>query len=171
MSGLFTLVSRRSFLQSPFACSIVHGPGNVTRQNTSAPRVQCALSCTILVEQNAEGQLRIFCTSEGCCKRPWKGRDEGDTARSSRPQGTPPWGQRAGVRERPLGLSFPLRSRIRGVVELRFMGQRIYLLSDPGLIEYILVENNRNFTKTRILKRNRRLLGEGLLTSEGEFWR
>ena len=51
------------------------------------------------------------------------------------------------------------------------MGQTIYLLSDPGLIEYILVENNRNFTKTRILKRNRRLLGEGLLTSEGEFWR
>ena len=48
------------------------------------------VSCTIFVEQNAEGQLRIFCTSEGCCKRPWKGRDEGDTARSSRPQGTPP---------------------------------------------------------------------------------
>jgi cytochrome P450 len=57
------------------------------------------------------------------------------------------------------------------VVELRFMGQPIYLLADPGLIEYVLVENNRNFTKTRILKRNRRLLGEGLLTSEGEFWR
>jgi cytochrome P450 len=51
------------------------------------------------------------------------------------------------------------------------MGQPIYLLADPGLIEYVLVENNRNFTKTRILKRNRRLLGEGLLTSEGEFWR
>jgi cytochrome P450 len=57
------------------------------------------------------------------------------------------------------------------VVGLRFMGQNLYLLSDPDLIEYVLVENNRNFTKTRILKRNRRLLGEGLLTSEGEFWR
>jgi len=51
------------------------------------------------------------------------------------------------------------------------MSQNLYLLSDPGLIEYVLVENNRNFVKTRILKRNRRLLGDGLLTSEGEFWR
>jgi len=51
------------------------------------------------------------------------------------------------------------------------MSQNLYLLSDPGLIEYVLVENNRHFTKTRILKRNRRLLGDGLLTSEGGFWR
>ena len=57
------------------------------------------------------------------------------------------------------------------VVGLRFMGQNLYLLSDPELIEYALVENNRNFVKTGILKRNRRLLGDGLLTSEGEFWR
>jgi len=63
-------------------------------------------------------------------------------------------------------------ARVYGdVVQLRFMGQTVYLLSDPGLIEYVLVENNRNFTKTRILKRNRRLLGDGLLISEGEFWR
>jgi cytochrome P450 len=57
------------------------------------------------------------------------------------------------------------------VVKLRLMGQTFYLLSHPDLIEYVLVNNNRNFTKTRILRRNRRLLGEGLLTSEGEFWR
>jgi cytochrome P450 len=51
------------------------------------------------------------------------------------------------------------------------MGQTFYLLSRPDLIEHVLVENNRNFTKTRILRKNRRLLGEGLLTSEGELWR
>jgi cytochrome P450 len=71
----------------------------------------------------------------------------------------------------PLGFLSSCVREYGDIVELRFMGQRIYLLSDPGLIQYILVENNRNFTKTRILKRNRRLLGEGLLTSEGEFWR
>src|SRR5918994_3794523 len=71
----------------------------------------------------------------------------------------------------PLGFLSRCVREYGDVVELRFMGQRIYLLSDPGLIQYILVENNRNFTKTRILKRNRRLLGEGLLTSEGGFWR
>ena len=51
------------------------------------------------------------------------------------------------------------------------MGQTFYLLSHPDVIEYVLVENNRNFTKTRILRRNRRLLGDGLLTSDGGFWR
>ena len=57
------------------------------------------------------------------------------------------------------------------IVRLRFMGQTFYLLSHPDVIEYVLVENNRNFTKTRILRRNRRLLGDGLLTSDGGFWR
>src|ERR671916_2074964 len=71
----------------------------------------------------------------------------------------------------PLGFLSRCVREYGDVVELRFMGQTIYLLSDPGLIEYVLVENNRNFTKTRILKRNRRWLCEGLLTSEGEFWR
>lgn len=63
-------------------------------------------------------------------------------------------------------------ARVYGdVATLRFMGQTFYLLSRPDLIDYVLVENNRNFTKTRLLRRNRRLLGEGLLTSEGGFWR
>ena len=71
----------------------------------------------------------------------------------------------------PLGYLSDRAREYGDVVGLRFMGQNLYLLSDPDLIEYVLIENNRNFTKTRILKRNRRLLGEGLLTSEGEFWR
>jgi cytochrome P450 len=71
----------------------------------------------------------------------------------------------------PLGFLSRCVREYGDVVELSFMGQTMYLLADPGLIEYVLVKNARNFTKTRILKRNRRLLGEGLLTSEGEFWR
>ena len=71
----------------------------------------------------------------------------------------------------PLGFLSGCAREYGDVVGLRFMSQNLYLLSDPGLIEYVLVENNRNFVKTRILKRNRRLLGDGLLTSEGEFWR
>src|SRR5829696_8299680 len=71
----------------------------------------------------------------------------------------------------PLGFLTGCARDYGDVVELRLMGQTLYLLSDPSLIEYVLVENNRNFTKTRLLRRNRRLLGEGLLTSEGGFWR
>jgi cytochrome P450 len=71
----------------------------------------------------------------------------------------------------PLGFLSSCAREYGDVVKLRLMGQTFYLLSHPDLIEYVLVDNNRNFTKTRILRRNRRLLGEGLLTSEGEFWR
>src|SRR5215213_10896869 len=71
----------------------------------------------------------------------------------------------------PLGVLSGGAREYGNVVRLRFMGQNLFLLSDPDLIEYVLVENNRNFSKTRILKRNQRLLGDGLLTSEGEFWR
>jgi cytochrome P450 len=71
----------------------------------------------------------------------------------------------------PLGFLFGCAREYGDVVRLRLMGQTFYLLSRLDLIEYVLVENNRNFTKTRILRRNRRLLGEGLLTSEGAFWR
>src|SRR5215208_110495 len=87
------------------------------------------------------------------------------------PKGHPLGGNVREYARDPLGFLSRCVREYGDVVELRFMGQPIYLLADPGLIEYVLVENNRNFTKTRILKRSRRLLGEGLLTSEGEFWR
>ena len=71
----------------------------------------------------------------------------------------------------PLGFLSDCAREYGDVVKLRLRGQTFLLLSRPDLIEYVLVENNRNFTKTRLLRRNRRLLGEGLLTSEGGFWR
>jgi cytochrome P450 len=48
-------------------------------------------------------------------------------------------------------------------------GENVFLVSDPQLIKDILVTHNRNFTKSRGLERTKRLLGNGLLTSEGAF--
>jgi len=45
----------------------------------------------------------------------------------------------------------------------------IYLLSDPDHIRDVLVTNNSKFMKGQGLQEMKRLLGEGLLTSEGEF--
>src|SRR5207248_436800 len=53
------------------------------------------------------------------------------------------------------------------VVQYRMAGERIFLISDPQHIKNILVTNNRNFTKSRGLERTKRVLGNGLLTSEG----
>lgn len=56
------------------------------------------------------------------------------------------------------------------MVGLRFGPRRIYLLTDPAAIEEVLVGQARNFTKHFALRMNPALLGNGLLTSEGDFW-
>jgi cytochrome P450 len=53
-------------------------------------------------------------------------------------------------------------------IMLRFGLKRIYFINHPDLIEQVL--HSRNFTKHYGLRMNRLLLGNGLLTSEGDFW-
>lgn len=55
------------------------------------------------------------------------------------------------------------------LVHFRLGPQQTYLLSNPDHIRDVLVTNQRNFTKSLVLQRMKTLLGEGLLTSEGEF--
>jgi len=57
------------------------------------------------------------------------------------------------------------------LVHFRLGPQDIYLVSNPDWIKDILVTHQANFTKSRFLERAKVLLGEGLLTSEGEFHR
>lgn len=57
------------------------------------------------------------------------------------------------------------------VVRLRFGPRRVYLVNHPDLIEDVLVTHNQNFIKHFALRLNPVVLGNGLLTSEGEFWR
>jgi cytochrome P450 len=56
------------------------------------------------------------------------------------------------------------------VVSVRFGWRHAYLVNHPDLIEQVLVTDARNFTKHFGLRMNRLLLGNGLLTSEGDFW-
>jgi cytochrome P450 len=49
----------------------------------------------------------------------------------------------------------------------RMAGEQLFLVNEPRLIRDVLVTHHRNFTKSRGLERSKRLLGEGLLTSEG----
>ena len=52
---------------------------------------------------------------------------------------------------------------------MRLGNQHAYLVSHPDAIRGILVTNQSNFAKSRMLERSKVLLGEGLLTSEGEM--
>ncbi len=55
------------------------------------------------------------------------------------------------------------------LVFLPLARQRVYLVNRPEWIRDILVTHQANFVKSRMLERAKVLLGEGLLTSEGEF--
>jgi cytochrome P450 len=54
------------------------------------------------------------------------------------------------------------------LVHLRSNGDHLYLVTEPRHVRDILVTHQRAFKKGRGLERSKALLGEGLLTSEGE---
>ncbi|HYX43115.1 MAG TPA: cytochrome P450, partial [Pyrinomonadaceae bacterium] len=70
-----------------------------------------------------------------------------------------------------LGFLTELAREYGDVVFFRMGPQRVYMLNHPDLIKDALVTHQDSFMKGRALQRSKRLLGEGLLTSEGEYHR
>ena len=58
-------------------------------------------------------------------------------------------------------------SKYGDICHFRFGNQHIYLLNHPDYIRDVLVTYNNNFIKSRGLQLAKKVLGEGLLTSEG----
>jgi cytochrome P450 len=69
----------------------------------------------------------------------------------------------------PIGALTALSRDYGDVVHWKFAGTDTYLLKDPEHIKRVLVTDHRAFMKGRALQVARRVLGNGLLTSEGEF--
>jgi cytochrome P450 len=65
-----------------------------------------------------------------------------------------------------LGFLTNLAKQYGDVVYFRMGFEDVYLVSDPELIKQVLVTDHKNFLKGRGLERVKRLLGNGLLTSE-----
>jgi cytochrome P450 len=57
------------------------------------------------------------------------------------------------------------------IVYFRFGPQDVFFLNHPDFIKDVLVTHHQSFMKGRALQRAKRLLGEGLLTSESDFHR
>lgn len=56
------------------------------------------------------------------------------------------------------------------VVKLQLPFGRTYLLNHPDDVEFMLTTSNRNFKKGKAFEASRLVLGNGLVTSEGDFW-
>ncbi len=72
-------------------------------------------------------------------------------------------------RKDPLAFLTRMAREHGDVVTYRMGGRKVTLVNHPDYIKDLLVTNNRKFEKGRVLKRSKRILGEGLLTSEGEM--
>ncbi|HEX5506406.1 MAG TPA: cytochrome P450 [Thermomicrobiales bacterium] len=75
------------------------------------------------------------------------------------------------VRHDPLGFFARCAREYGDFVPLQFGPRRALLVSDPAAIEAVLVTNHRAFGKSFVYRLLRPLLGDGLLTSDGETWR
>jgi cytochrome P450 len=72
------------------------------------------------------------------------------------------------IRRDPLAF-FEELAAVGDVATVRIGPQRVYLVSDPELVREVLVTQGRSFMKGRALQEAKRILGNGLLTSEGEL--
>jgi cytochrome P450 len=79
-------------------------------------------------------------------------------------------GVRSPIRRDPLNFMTRVAREYGDIVCLRFFHIRTFLITHPEHIEDVLVNNARKFIKGRVLRANRHLFGNGLLTSEGNFW-
>jgi cytochrome P450 len=61
--------------------------------------------------------------------------------------------------------------RYGDVVFFRFLGVPACLVNRPDYIESVLVTQSNNFVKSKDYRAMHRVLGSGLLTSEGDLWR
>lgn len=86
------------------------------------------------------------------------------------PKGRPIIGSLPQLRDTPLESMVEWKREYGDIVALRIAGIKVFLLSHPDLVEEVLVTGNRRFIKPRLLRDTKELLGDGLLTSEGDFW-
>src|ERR671939_2110638 len=69
----------------------------------------------------------------------------------------------------PIKIMMDIAYTYGDIAHFKFGRQHVYLINNPHYIEDILIRNYKNFIKSRGLQVSKRLLGEGLVTSEGEY--
>jgi cytochrome P450 len=86
------------------------------------------------------------------------------------PKGNFLLGSLAAVSRDWLGFYAKCAKEFGDIVYVRYLHVPICVLMHPRDIEYVLVTNPGNFTKSADYRALARVLGKGLLTSEGKFW-
>src|ERR1700722_316349 len=92
---------------------------------------------------------------------------------TSPPAPHPLFGHLPALQRDPLGFLSQCAATSEAVIPLRVPFLRVFLLLDSDEIERVLVLDHRNFVKPLWLRTPSvlRLLGDGLVTSDGDAWK
>jgi cytochrome P450 len=86
------------------------------------------------------------------------------------PRGLPILGMLPAVRRNPTAAFMSAARRFGDVVYFKIGPRRGYLITSPADVRHVLQDNARNYHKSPLYEKLRLSLGNGLLTSEDEFW-
>ena len=87
------------------------------------------------------------------------------------PKGVPLFGNVFGPRGDAIGYFTNCVRDYGDIVFMRFLGVPVCFVNRPDYIESVLVTQSGNFEKSKDYRALRRVLGNGLLTAEGDFWK
>jgi len=85
------------------------------------------------------------------------------------PKNFPLIGHLAVFRSRPLPFLMKMAREYGDMPQFKLARTPVYFLNHPDLVREVLITHQGSFTKSRALQRSRVLLGDGLLTSEGQY--
>lgn len=86
------------------------------------------------------------------------------------PRGLPVIGAAPQVLKDPLGFFENLFQQYGDTVYFRVGRNEFYIFSHPDHVQYILQKNHRNYQKGPNYEKLKPLLGNGLVTSDGDYW-
>src|SRR6185436_19073583 len=86
------------------------------------------------------------------------------------PRGLPVLGSLLDIRRDPTGVFLRAAQRYGDVAYFTVGPRQGYLITNPADVRHVLQDNARNYQKSPLYQKLRLHLGNGLLTSEGEFW-
>src|SRR5689334_3914332 len=88
------------------------------------------------------------------------------------PKGLPFLGSLLDLRRDPIHFLTQARQEFGDVIRLRLGPETMYVISRPEHVQHIFQDHHKNYGKqTRAWREFRTVVGNGLLGSEGEFWR
>ncbi len=74
-------------------------------------------------------------------------------------------------KKQPLDFMVSIMKEYPSIAEIKILHRTLVFISDPKLVRDILQTNQKHYSKSSIYEHLKLLLGEGLVTSEGEMWK